>query len=60
MWQFYEEASSYGKEVYTRSGRRGAALAYYWPMLSAVRLLGPALEPDRLGFSLAIYMGVEN
>ena len=37
VWRFFEEASSYGREVYTRNGRRGPALAYYTPTLSAIR-----------------------
>ena len=47
VWQFFEEASSYGREVYTRKGRRGPALAYYMPTLSAIRVLLPCASANR-------------
>ena len=47
VWRFFEEASSYGREVYTRNGRRGPALAYYTPTLSAIRVLLPCASASR-------------
>ena len=45
VWGFFSDASLYGMEVYTISGTRGPAMAYYVPMLSALRLLLPADAP---------------
>lgn len=45
VWRCFEESSLYGREIYTRSGRRGPALAYYTPTLSAIRVLLPCEKP---------------
>lgn len=41
MWNFYDEASIYGKEFFTRGGGRGPSLAYFVPSLSAMQLFLP-------------------
>ncbi len=41
VWSFYDEASIYGKEVFTMGGGRGPSLAYYVPSLSAMQLFLP-------------------
>ncbi len=38
VWSFFEDGSTYGKEVYTLGGGRGPSLAYFVPSLSAMQL----------------------
>jgi hypothetical protein len=45
VWSFYDEASIYGKEVFTMGGGRGPSLAYYVPSLSAMQLFVP-MRPE--------------
>jgi hypothetical protein len=42
LWSFFEDASMYGREVYTLGGSRGPSLAYFVPSLSAMQLFLPA------------------
>jgi Protein of unknown function (DUF789) len=45
IWNWYEEASLYGREIFTLGGTRGASLSYYVPFLSGMQLFVPETAP---------------